>query len=150
MKHLFIILSCLLPCLCSAQTFSGEYTAEGQWDMGRRVQHLATGVCAQRCALLRRCGCPLAAIYRRHGWRNAVCRRCCTQDHLRLVGVCRAARVVGCRPLRDVHGAVLGEHLSPKCLLQVCRGGLRLLRQSQPVRIVCSMRSLPSRHRALR
>ena len=73
-----------------------------------------------------------------------------TQDHLRLVGVCRAARVVGCRPLRDVYGAVLGEHLSPKCLLQVCRGGLRLLRQSQPVRTVCSMRSLPSRHRALR
>jgi predicted AAA+ superfamily ATPase len=64
--------------------------------------------------------------------------------------VCRAARVVGCRPLRDVYGAVLGEHLSPKCLLQVCRGGLRLLRQSQPVRTVCSMRSLPSRHRALR
>lgn len=37
MKHLFIILSCLLPSLCSAQTFSGEYTAEWQWDMKRNT-----------------------------------------------------------------------------------------------------------------
>lgn len=40
MKHLFIILSCLLPCLCSAQTFSGEYTAEWQWDMKRNTNWL--------------------------------------------------------------------------------------------------------------
>lgn len=40
MKHLLIILSCLLPCLCSAQTFSGEYTAEWQWDMKRNTNWL--------------------------------------------------------------------------------------------------------------
>lgn len=40
MKHLFIILSCLLPSLCSAQTFSGEYTAEWQWDMKRNTNWL--------------------------------------------------------------------------------------------------------------
>lgn len=40
MKHLLIILSCLLPSLCSAQTFSGEYTAEWQWDMKRNTNWL--------------------------------------------------------------------------------------------------------------
>lgn len=40
MKHLFIILSCLLPSLCSAQTFSGEYTTEWQWDMKRNTNWL--------------------------------------------------------------------------------------------------------------
>lgn len=40
MKHILIILSCLLPCLCSAQTFSGEYTAEWQWDLKRNTNWL--------------------------------------------------------------------------------------------------------------
>lgn len=40
MKHLLIILSCLLPSLCSAQTFSGKYTAEWQWDMKRNTNWL--------------------------------------------------------------------------------------------------------------
>ena len=37
MKRILIIISSFFPCLYAAQTFSGEYTAEWQWDMKRKT-----------------------------------------------------------------------------------------------------------------